>query len=176
MYEKLDPLSPAYLVRRRSGDIVGLVTSDIETVEYFFAHTIAPAFVAVTVPGAVLVTLAIFQWPLAIILLPFLFLVALTPFYANKTLDRVASRSRQQLGEINAHMVDSVQGMRENSGLRSRGAAAGGGAGESAEVCRLPDNLLQAPDAAEGSHRSLHWAGGNRRPWAGARISPPKGI
>ena len=81
--------------------------------EYFFAHTIAPAFVAVTVPGAVLVTLAIFQWPLAIILLPFLFLVALTPFYANKTLDRVASRSRQQLGEINAHMVDSVQGMRE---------------------------------------------------------------
>ena len=113
MYEKLDPLSPAYLVRRRSGDIVGLVTSDIETVEYFFAHTIAPAFVAVTVPGAVLVTLAIFQWPLAIILLPFLFLVALTPFYANKTLDRVASRSRQQLGEINAHMVDSVQGMRE---------------------------------------------------------------
>ena len=113
MYEKLDPLSPAYLVRRRSGDIVGLVTSDIETVEYFFAHTIAPAFVAITVPGAVLVTLAIFQWPLALILLPFLFLVALTPFYANKTLDRVASRSRQQLGEINAHMVDSVQGMRE---------------------------------------------------------------
>ena len=113
MYEKLDPLSPAYLVRRRSGDIVGLVTSDIETVEYFFAHTIAPAFVAVTVPGAVLITLAIFQWPLALILLPFLFLVALTPFYANKTLDRVASRSRQQLGEINAHMVDSVQGMRE---------------------------------------------------------------
>ena len=113
MYNKLDPLSPAYLVKRRSGDIVGLVTSDIETVEYFFAHTIAPAFVAVIIPGAVLATLAIFQWPLALILLPFLVLVALTPFYANKTLDRVASQSRQQLGEINAHMVDSVQGMRE---------------------------------------------------------------
>ena len=113
MYKKLDPLSPAYLVKRRSGDIVGLVTSDIETVEYFFAHTIAPAFVAVTIPGAVLVTLALFYWPLALILLPFLVLVALTPFYANKKLDTVASQSRQQLGEINAHMVDSVQGMRE---------------------------------------------------------------
>ena len=113
MYNKLDPLSPAYLVRRRSGDIVSLVTSDIETVEYFFAHTIAPAFVAVTIPGAVLITLAVFQWPLALILLPFLILVALTPFQANKTLDRVASQSRQQLGEINAHMVDSIQGMRE---------------------------------------------------------------
>ncbi len=113
MYNKLDPLSPAYLVRRRSGDIVGLVTADIETVEFFFAHTIAPAFVAVTIPGAVLVTLALFQWPLALILLPFLVLVGLTPFYANKALDRVASRSREQLGEINAHMVDSIQGMRE---------------------------------------------------------------
>ena len=39
--------------------------------------------------------------------------MALTPFQANKTLDRVASQSRQQLGEINAHMVDSIQGMRE---------------------------------------------------------------
>ena len=113
MYNKLDPLSPAYLVRRRSGDIVAIVTSDIEMVEYFFAHTIAPAFVAVTVPGAVLIVLAIFQWPLALVLLPFLLWVGLTPFFANKSLDRVVSQSREQLGEINAHMIDSVQGMRE---------------------------------------------------------------
>ena len=113
MYNKLDPLSPAYLMRRRSGDIAGMVTSDIETIENFFAHTVAPAFVAVTIPGAVLITLAVFQWPLALVLLPFLVVVALTPFQANKTLDRLVSDSRNQLGEINAHMVDGVQGMRE---------------------------------------------------------------
>ena len=45
---------PAYLLRRRSGDLVSAVTGDVETVEYFFAHTIAPAFVAVLVPGGVL--------------------------------------------------------------------------------------------------------------------------
>ena len=59
LYRKLDALAPAYLLRRRSGDLVALATQDVETIEYFFAHTVAPAFVAVLVPGAVLVTLAV---------------------------------------------------------------------------------------------------------------------
>ncbi|MBM3926274.1 MAG: thiol reductant ABC exporter subunit CydC [SAR202 cluster bacterium] len=113
VYKKLDPLAPAYLVRHRSGDIVSIVTSDVETIEYFFAHTIAPAFVAVVVPATIMIVLGVFQWELAMILLLFLILVALTPFIGNKALSRVASGSREQLGEINAHMVDSVQGMRE---------------------------------------------------------------
>ena len=55
LFRKLDALAPAYLLRRRSGDLVALATQDVETVEYFFAHTVAPAFVAVLVPAAVLV-------------------------------------------------------------------------------------------------------------------------
>ena len=43
LYRKLDALAPAYLLHRRSGDIVALATQDVETVEYFFAHTVAPA-------------------------------------------------------------------------------------------------------------------------------------
>ena len=42
LFRKLDALAPAYLLRRRSGDLVALATQDVETVEYFFAHTIAP--------------------------------------------------------------------------------------------------------------------------------------
>jgi ATP-binding cassette subfamily C protein CydCD len=76
MYETLDPLSPGYLLRRRSGDLVSIISSDVETIEIFFAHTIAPAFVAVLVPGVVLVSLGFIGWPLAATLLPFLFLVA----------------------------------------------------------------------------------------------------
>ena len=57
VYRELDPLAPAYLVRRRTGDLVALASHDIELVEYFFAHTIAPAFVAVLVPAAVLAAL-----------------------------------------------------------------------------------------------------------------------
>ena len=56
LYEKLDRLAPAYLVRRRTGDLVGMATHDVELVEYFFAHTVAPFFVAVLVPAAVIGT------------------------------------------------------------------------------------------------------------------------
>ncbi|MGB0555041.1 MAG: ATP-binding cassette domain-containing protein, partial [Alphaproteobacteria bacterium] len=43
LFEKLDRLAPAYMVRRRTGDMVAMATHDVETVEYFFAHTVAPA-------------------------------------------------------------------------------------------------------------------------------------
>ena len=66
LYEKLDRLAPAYLVRRRTGDLVGMATHDVELVEYFFAHTVAPFFVAVLVPGVVIGTLAWFGWPMAL--------------------------------------------------------------------------------------------------------------
>ena len=52
LFRKLDELAPAYLLRRRTGDLMALATQDIELVEYFFAHTVAPAFIAVLVPAA----------------------------------------------------------------------------------------------------------------------------
>ena len=59
VFRKLDALAPAYLTRRRSGDLVGAATHDVELIEYFFAHTITPALVAVLVPAAVLVVLGL---------------------------------------------------------------------------------------------------------------------
>ena len=113
LYRKLDRLSPAYLVRHRTGDIISAVTTDVETVELFFAHTVAPAFVAAAVPLSVLVVIGIIQWPLALILLPFLALVAFLPLRARDELDALGLAARDQLGEVNAHMVDGIQGMRE---------------------------------------------------------------
>src|SRR5207249_5124514 len=77
LFGKLDTLAPAYLVRRRSGDLVALANQDIETIEYFFAHTVAPALVAILVPSAVLVTLAIIAWPIALVLMPFVLFAGL---------------------------------------------------------------------------------------------------
>jgi ATP-binding cassette, subfamily B, bacterial len=111
LFRKLDELAPAYLVRRRTGDLVAMATHDVEMVEYFFAHTVAPAFVAVLVPTAVLVTLASFGWPLALALLPFLAVVALSPFMVRKRIDDLGSRDREALGDMNAFVVDTVQGL-----------------------------------------------------------------
>ena len=113
LFRKLDALAPAYLLRRRSGDLVALATQDVETVEYFFAHTIAPACVAVLVPAAVLVTLGWFAWPLAVVLAPFLAYAALSPVLGRKRIDTMASAARGGLGRIGAYATETIQGLSE---------------------------------------------------------------
>ena len=113
LYDKLDRLAPAYLVRRRTGDLVAMATHDVELVEYFFAHTVAPFFVAVFVPAVVIGTLGSFGWPMALALIPFLAVVALSPFLARHRIDVQGSRAREAFGDMNAHAVDTIQGLSE---------------------------------------------------------------
>ncbi len=113
LYRKLDALAPAYLLRRRSGDLVALATQDVETIEYFYAHTVGPAIVAIIVPAAVLVTLAVFAWPAALVLLPFLLFAALAPVLMRARIDRLGAAAREALGVLNAHVADSIQGLAE---------------------------------------------------------------
>ena len=115
LYNKLEPLAPAYMVRRRSGDIVSVVGGDVETVEYFFGHAISPMIVAVLIPGGLLVALAFVAWPVAVVLAPFLVAVAVSPFFANTRIERLGDEIRGRMGDIHAFMVDSIQGMREIS-------------------------------------------------------------
>ncbi len=113
LYRKLDDLAPAYLLRRRSGDLVALATQDVETVEYFFAHTVAPAFIAVLVPSVVLIALGSAGGPLALALLPFLGFAAMNPFLSRNRIDRLGSEAREAAGNLQAIAVDAVQGMAE---------------------------------------------------------------
>ena len=112
-FRKLDALAPAYLVRRRTGDLMALATHDIELVEYFFAHTVAPAFVAILVPAAVIGVLGSTNAWLAMALLPFLLAVGLSPFMMRKRVDKLGSQAREAAGELGAFAVDSVQGLGE---------------------------------------------------------------
>ena len=102
LFVKLEALAPAYLLERRSGDLLALSTQDVETVEYFFAHTVAPAFVAVLVPGAVLAMLGVTAWPLALALLPFLAYAGLSPWIGRRRIDRMGSRSARRRSDSSA--------------------------------------------------------------------------
>jgi ATP-binding cassette, subfamily B, bacterial len=112
-FRKLVALGPAYLSARRTGDLLGVATHDIELIEYFFAHTITPGLIAVLVPAVVLGTLAVFGWPMAAAVLPFLAYAALSPVLGRARIDRLSGRAREASGELNAHAVDSVQGLGE---------------------------------------------------------------
>ena len=113
LYRKLEALAPSYLLRRRSGDLTGLATQDVETVEYFYAHTVAPAIVAVLVPIAVLVMLGLTAWPLMLVLLPFLLWAGLSPWFNRRRIDAEGSRARSALGLLGAHLSESIQGLAE---------------------------------------------------------------
>ena len=111
LYRKLDTLAPAYLVRRRSGDLIALASQDIETIEYFFAHTVAPALVAILVPSAVLATLAVVAWPIALALLPFVVYAALAPVLMRARIDRLGAEAREALGLLGAYVTETIQGL-----------------------------------------------------------------
>jgi ATP-binding cassette subfamily C protein CydCD len=111
LFRKLDTLAPAYLVRRRSGDLIALANQDIETIEYFFAHTVAPALVAVMVPAAVVVTLALVAWPIALALLPFVLYAGLAPVLTRARIDHLGGQARDALGLLSAYVTETIQGL-----------------------------------------------------------------
>ncbi len=148
LFKMLDPLAPAYLQRRRSGDVVSMATGDVETIELFFAHTISPLFVAVLVPGAVLIALLVYNWSLALALLPFLAGVALTPWLASGAMERLGAELRDGTGTLNAGMVDGVQGLRTIAAFdagpaRTAEIAAGGRRFADLQVRFFRDQALQ---------------------------------
>ncbi len=125
-FRKLDKLAPAYLVRRRTGDLMNLATHDIELIEYFFAHTVAPAFVAALVPALVIVVLGWASPWIALALVPFLVAVGLSPLLMRGRVDRLGSRAREAAGELGAYAIDSVQGLGELVSFQDEGRRADG--------------------------------------------------
>jgi ATP-binding cassette, subfamily B, bacterial len=113
LFAKLDALAPAYLLRRRSGDLVALATQDVETVEYFFAHTVAPSIVSTVIPAAVLITLGVIAWPLALALAPFLIYAGAAPVLGRKRIDALGSAARGALGALGAYTTETIQGLAE---------------------------------------------------------------
>ncbi len=121
LFDKLERLAPAYLMQRRTGDLVALSTQDVEMVEYFYAHTVAPAIVSILVPLTVLLALGLYSWPLALVLLPFLAYAMLSPLRGRRRIDALGSQARRTLGELSSHVTDTIQGLGELVALQATG-------------------------------------------------------
>ncbi len=114
-YRRMEHLAPAGLVDTRSGDLISRAIADVDRIEVFYAHTIAPAVVAIVVPAFALTFLALqFHFVLAVVLLPFLLaLGVLLPWVFNRRSQQISLRTREGTAEVNAHLTDSIQGLRE---------------------------------------------------------------
>ncbi|MEG0941290.1 MAG: ABC transporter ATP-binding protein [Oscillospiraceae bacterium] len=113
LYDKIEAISPAYLLKHHSGQIGATLMSDVEILEWFLAHTFGSFIVGIGVTILLLVVLAKIHILLAALMLIFAILTIATPFFMQKKADAQGRIVREQLAEANSVTIDGVQGLRE---------------------------------------------------------------
>lgn len=114
-YENLVPQAPAVMSESDSGDLLSRITSDIDRIEVFFAHTIAPAVSAIVIPVGLVVTFALSTTPAMTIAAAVALLLALViiPTIGNGEGMASAQKVAAGKGDVMQQVSDSLQGMTE---------------------------------------------------------------
>ena len=115
IFGALRTLCPAKLESKQKGAIIAMITSDIETLEVFYAHTISPICIAVLVSACVFGFVgAVAGWALATVaLLGYLTIGILVPVLASERLKASGVRYRAEFASFNAYFLDSIKGIRD---------------------------------------------------------------
>ena len=114
MFGRLKALAPAGLIDYTSGDIMSRAMSDIESIEFFFAHTIGPLFTVILLPVITLVIAGNIDMLFVYGLLPIYLIVSLViPFLAIKLGRNIGISYRFKLGKLKTFLLDSVYGLPE---------------------------------------------------------------
>lgn len=114
VFGKLRELGPAKLDGRAKGDLISLITADVELLEVFFAHTISPVLIACLC--LVLFTAAgmMMHWSVVLLLLvSYLSVGVLLPMIISKKAQTYGKAYRKEQGALNALMLESLKGMKE---------------------------------------------------------------
>ena len=115
IFGALRTLCPAKLEGKQKGSIIAMITSDIETLEVFYAHTISPICIAVVVSAVVVIFVGtVSGWVLALIaLLGYLAVGVLVPMISSGKLKASGVRYRAEFASFNAYFLDSIKGIRD---------------------------------------------------------------
>lgn len=107
-------LCPAKLESRDKGDLISVITSDIELLEVFYAHTISPIAIAVLFTLAICGFLFFYSPVFAFIaLLAHLTVGMIIPFIISKMSGDDGQRFRDKSGNISSYILDSLRGLNE---------------------------------------------------------------
>ena len=130
-------LCPAKLETKQKGSIIAMITSDIETLEVFYAHTVSPICIAVLVSLCVFLLVGFVSgWYLALVALAgYLTIGIVLPMVSSGRLKDSGVRYRAEFASFNAYFLDSIKGIRDIV-LNNAGDA------REAEVNRRSDILL----------------------------------
>ena len=110
----LRKLCPAKLEGREKGNLISVITSDIELLEVFYAHTISPIAIAVLTSGFMVWFIGI-QYPAAgaLALLAYLVIGVILPLWNGKRGASAGMEFRNGFGDLNSFILDSMRGLDE---------------------------------------------------------------
>lgn len=125
IFEAFVRLAPGYMLKRRSGDLAAVAMTDADTIERFFSGSAVALLAGIVVPVLGALLLGLFQPLLGLALLPFLGLAAAVPWWLHRRAERQGEVARASAADLDADVVDTVQGLREIAAFgRESGTAA----------------------------------------------------
>lgn len=115
IFSALRILCPAKLETKQKGSIIAMITSDIETLEVFYAHTISPICIAILVSLCVLLFVGyVSSWYLALVaLLGYITIGIIIPLFASRKLKASGVTYRHEFASFNAYFLDSIKGIKD---------------------------------------------------------------
>ena len=114
MFGEIERLSPAKLTGERKGNIISTLMADVDTLEIFFAHTIAPIATAIVCAVFSLVFIGVRTPGLMGIVFPFyLYVAVISPIFIARAGREKGRRYRRDLGDLKSYILDSLRGLKE---------------------------------------------------------------
>ena len=114
VFRALRRLAPAKLESREKGDLIAVITSDIELLEVFYAHTISPALIALLFSAVMVVFIAGFHPLLGALALAAYAVVGLAvPLATSRASGQDGLRLRTASGALAGFVLDSLRGLPE---------------------------------------------------------------
>ena len=114
VFVALRKLCPAKLEGRDKGNLISIITTDIELLEVFYAHTISPIAIATLTSIIMVIFIGRYHWLAGVLALAAYLIVGVAiPMWNGKRGSQKGMEFRTNFGELNSFVLDSLRGLDE---------------------------------------------------------------
>lgn len=114
VFRALRRLSPAKLETKDKGNLISIITTDIELLEVFYAHTISPIAIAFLVSLLMSLFLLQFHWILSFIaVLAYITVGIFIPLIISKLAKKAGMEYRNDSGQLSSNVLESLRGLQQ---------------------------------------------------------------
>lgn len=158
VFAALRRLAPAKLDGRDKGDLIPVITSDIELLEVFYAHTISPAAIALVMSLLTAAFLAWFHWAYGVLaLLAYATVGILLPVLASGRSGDTGNRMRQKAGQLSAFVLDSLRGVDETIQYHGQAQRLGELEGRTDDLSRVQQDMSRITGTNTAVTHTVIW-------------------